>query len=78
MEVLINIFLISTIFSVNFKKNEKIYNSANSEVFKMLQEQDTEPEPGNDDKFSHYYNLACMLQLLNGGSNIFKSDTMSD
>lgn len=34
-------------FSVNFKKNEKVYNSAQSEVFKMLQEQDHEPEPGN-------------------------------
>lgn len=34
-------------FSVNFKKNEKVYNSAQSEVFKMLQEQGHEPEPGN-------------------------------
>lgn len=31
---------------VNFKKNEKIYNAANSEVFKMLQEADNEPEKG--------------------------------
>lgn len=35
------------VLGVNFKKNEKIYNSANSEVFKMLQEQANEPEePG--------------------------------
>jgi hypothetical protein len=34
---------------VNFKKNEKIYNAANSEVLKMVQEIDSEPkepEPG--------------------------------
>ena len=29
---------------VNFKKNEKIYDSAKSEVFKMLQEMDKEPK----------------------------------
>lgn len=34
-------------FSVNFKKNEKAYDSTNSEVFKMLQEaQNDPPEPG--------------------------------
>ena len=38
-----------TIFSVNFKKNEKVYNPENSEVLKALQENDSEPEPGNDD-----------------------------
>uniref|UniRef100_A0A6M2DTK8 Putative adaptor protein enigma n=1 Tax=Xenopsylla cheopis TaxID=163159 RepID=A0A6M2DTK8_XENCH len=32
------------VVGVNFKKNEKIYNAANSEVFKMLQEADNEPE----------------------------------
>lgn len=34
---------------VNFKKNEKTYNAANSEVLKMVQEIDNEPrepEPG--------------------------------
>lgn len=36
-------------FSVNFKKNEKVYNPENSEVLKALQENDSEPEPGNDD-----------------------------
>lgn len=35
--------------SVNFKKNEKVYNPENSEVLKALQENDSEPEPGNDD-----------------------------
>lgn len=35
------------VLGVNFKKNEKMYNSANSEVYKMLQEQANEPEePG--------------------------------
>lgn len=34
-------------FSVNFKKNEKVYNSANSEVLKALQEAESHPlEPG--------------------------------
>lgn len=39
------------LFSVNFKKNEKNYNAAQSEVFKMLQEAEKEPkspEPGNN------------------------------
>jgi hypothetical protein len=34
---------------VNFKKNERTYNAANSEVLKMVQEIDSEPkelEPG--------------------------------
>lgn len=38
------------VFRVNFKKNEKTYNAANSEVLKMVQEIDKEPrdqEPGN-------------------------------
>ena len=37
--------------SVNFKKNEKTYNPANSAVFKMVQDLDRqpkEPEPGID------------------------------
>lgn len=34
---------------MNFKKNEKAYDSTNSEVFKMLQEaQNDPPEPGNE------------------------------
>ncbi|XP_077285732.1 Z band alternatively spliced PDZ-motif protein 52 isoform X7 [Arctopsyche grandis] len=33
------------VLGVNFKKNEKIYDSEKSEVFKMLQEADNEPEP---------------------------------
>lgn len=37
------------VFSVNFKKNEKVYNPEKSEVLKALQENDSEPEPGNDD-----------------------------
>lgn len=33
---------------MNFKKNEKAYDSTNSEVFKMLQEAKHDPpEPGN-------------------------------
>lgn len=35
---------------VNFKKNEKQYDAANSAVFKMLQEMDSEPaEESNED-----------------------------
>ncbi|XP_037910720.1 PDZ and LIM domain protein Zasp isoform X2 [Hermetia illucens] len=33
------------VLGVNFKKNEKIYNAANSEVLKMLHEQENDPEP---------------------------------
>lgn len=69
-------------FSVNFKKNERVYNSDKSEVFKMLQEQGKEPEPGNvvvnDELLSHYYTLACMLKVLNGDGNIFAQDQIVD
>jgi hypothetical protein len=40
-------------YRVNFKKNEKIYNAANSEVLKMVQEIDSEPkepEPGKKEQ----------------------------
>ncbi|XP_059615660.1 PDZ and LIM domain protein Zasp-like isoform X2 [Phlebotomus argentipes] len=41
------------VLGVNFKKNEKIYNSANSEVFKMLQEAENDPnEPEESSTFS--------------------------
>lgn len=85
-------------FSVNFKKNEKVYNPENSEVLKALQENDSEPEPGNDggengavdnyvrragvendDRYSHYYALACMLKLLNSGDgdgSLFSNDKL--
>lgn len=66
------------VLGVNFKKNEKVYNSANSEVYKMLQEAEHEPEDqGNDENFAHYYQLACMLRYLNGPENIF-ADKMID
>lgn len=57
---------------VNFKKNEKVYNSAGSEVLKALQESENDPaDPGKDELFSHYYTLACLLQVLNGDGGIF-------
>jgi hypothetical protein len=86
--------------SVNFKKNEKVYNPEKSEVLKALQENDSEPEPGNegggeneafdndvsarlrdDERYSHYYALACMLKLLNSGDgsgNLFSNDKLVD
>jgi hypothetical protein len=92
--------------SVNFKKNEKVYNPEKSEVLKALQENDMDPEPGNDgggenealdndvsearvranendrdDRYSHYYALACMLKLLNSGDgngNLFSNDKLID
>lgn len=65
--------------SVNFKKNEKIYNAANSEVLKALHDAETdEPEQGRDELMSHYYALACMLNSLNGGLNIFAADQLTD
>lgn len=36
--------LATGVLGVNFKKNEKIYNAANSEVLKMVQEIDSEPK----------------------------------
>jgi len=47
---------------VNFKKNEKIYNAANSEVLKMVQEIDSEPkepEPGRKEQI-HVILLYCV------------------
>jgi hypothetical protein len=39
------------VLGVNFKKNEKVYNADKSEVFKMLQEQGSEPEPARPSSF---------------------------
>lgn len=38
--------LLSLIDSVNFKKNEKTYDAEKSAVFKVLQEEQNDPEPG--------------------------------
>lgn len=46
-------WLLKCICRVNFKKNEKTYNAANSEVLKMVQEIDSEPkepEPGRKEQ----------------------------
>lgn len=90
------LFLIFFPSSVNFKKNEKVYNPENSEVLKALQENDSEPEPGNDggvdsnvtedndvrdERYSHYYAMACMLKLLNSGDgngSLFSNDKLID
>lgn len=63
-------------------------------MLKALQESDAEPEPGNDggddvevgdndvieeDRYSHYYALACMLKLLNSGDgcgSLFANDKL--
>ncbi|XP_046456537.1 PDZ and LIM domain protein Zasp-like isoform X1 [Daphnia pulex] len=37
------------VLGINFKKNEKIYDSTNSEVLKMLQEMDKEPQDEPDE-----------------------------
>ncbi|KAL1375268.1 hypothetical protein pipiens_017589 [Culex pipiens pipiens] len=69
------------VLGVNFKKNEKKYSPANSEVYKMLHEQGDNPEPGNDEaRFAHYLELAYMLKLLNDGGvgNIFACDRLID
>lgn len=68
-------------------------------MLKALQENDSEPEPGNDggedeavnndvsdarendDRYSHYYALACMLKLLNSGDgneSLFSNDKLID
>ncbi|KAL9699451.1 hypothetical protein quinque_002892 [Culex quinquefasciatus] len=69
------------VLGVNFKKNEKKYSPANSEVYKLLHEQGDNPEPGNDEaRFAHYLELAYMLKLLNDGGvgNIFACDRLID
>lgn len=61
-------------------------------MLKALQENDSEPEPGNDavdndvseagdedDRYSHYYALAFMLKLLNSGDgngSLFSNDKL--
>ncbi|XP_055690954.1 PDZ and LIM domain protein Zasp isoform X19 [Lutzomyia longipalpis] len=40
------------VLGVNFKKNERIYNSANSEVYKMLQEAENDPNDPEESSFS--------------------------
>lgn len=48
----------SFICSVNFKKNEKAYNSEGSEVLKLLKESENDPrEPGNRCVFSFLFNV---------------------
>lgn len=39
------------VLGVNFKKNERVYSPANSEVYKLLHEQGDNPEPAS----SHFY-----------------------
>ncbi len=47
-------------------------------MLKALQESENDPaDPGKDELFSHYYTLACMLQVLNGDGGIF-NDKMVD
>lgn len=66
-------------------------------MLKALQENDSEPEPGNDegnevasdsnvtdasiddDRYSHYYAMACLLKLLNSGEgneSLFSNDKL--
>lgn len=66
-------------------------------MLKALQENESEPEPGNDggedsgavdddarahdERYSHYYALACMLKLLNSGDgneSLFSNDKLID
>lgn len=70
-------------YSVNFKKNEKIYNSANSEVYKMLQEAENDPsEPGNEaDKGKyHYTNYSMLLSMMVhlNGNRVFSDSYLED
>jgi membrane-associated protease RseP (regulator of RpoE activity) len=50
---------------VNFKKNEKTYNAANSEVLKMLQEAEKEPhsEPDSPPSIMHHHVTARIHEL---------------
>ncbi|XP_041774063.1 PDZ and LIM domain protein Zasp-like isoform X2 [Anopheles merus] len=41
------------VLGVNFKKNERVYSPANSEVYKLLHEQGDDPEP--ESTSSHFY-----------------------
>lgn len=50
-------------FRVNFKKNEKTYDAEKSAVFKVLQEEQNDPEPGNENniylKNNMYFLYRC-------------------
>lgn len=44
--IILNDEVLSVIDRVNFKKNEKTYDAEKSAVFKVLQEEQNDPEPG--------------------------------
>lgn len=56
---------------VNFKKNEKTYDAEKSAVFKVLQEEENDPEPG----ISLECSIAQTFPLTNGRSLISLSYT---
>lgn len=49
--MILNNKMLSVIGRVNFKKNEKTYDAEKSAVFKVLQEEQNDPEPGIRDIF---------------------------
>lgn len=53
---------------VNFKKNEKTYDAEKSAVFKVLQEEQNDPEPGIKNKYPYYITKAFK----------FSNDTIPD
>ncbi|XP_055690935.1 PDZ and LIM domain protein Zasp isoform X5 [Lutzomyia longipalpis] len=64
------------VLGVNFKKNERIYNSANSEVYKMLQEAENDPnDPAGESSYywtaSHAIGgqAACTSPFLSPGAS---------
>ncbi|XP_053676476.1 PDZ and LIM domain protein Zasp isoform X1 [Anopheles nili] len=63
------------VLGVNFKKNERVYSPANSEVYKMLHEQGDDPEPAQQQQQQQQYQqqqpqspLQAPHHLSNSGS----------
>lgn len=49
---------------VNFKKNEKTYDAEKSAVFKVLQEEQNDPEPGKRDYTDNYSYLEMQYSCV--------------
>lgn len=53
---------------MNFKKNEKTYDAEKSAVFKVLQEEASDPEPGtfglSTTNHSHFYTFPLRILII--------------
>ncbi|XP_055602936.1 PDZ and LIM domain protein Zasp isoform X12 [Uranotaenia lowii] len=59
------------VLGVNFKKNERVYSPANSEVYKLLHEQGNDPEPGRDGDSQYSNRSHYSIHKLESASSHF-------